>query len=58
MKAGDRIVYVLSRTANYPERRFPGVVVNVTPLRVVIRLDGHKSHRNVLASSVVPEGPR
>jgi hypothetical protein len=54
--AGDRVLYVLP--AGYGrdvERRLPAVVVNVTAMRVVIRLDGSSNHRNTLPISLIKD---
>lgn len=55
---GDRVFYILSRGYSRPEQMyFPAHVVNVTPKRIVIRLDGERQHRNVSAWSLTKERP-
>lgn len=57
MKPGDRIVYVLMRSVRDgrpQDLRFPGVVLNIGPSRISIRLDrdGPKSHRSVSPKAI------
>lgn len=47
---GSRVFYVLSRGNGRSEDRYlAATIVNKTPKRYVIRVDGSKNHRNVLS---------
>lgn len=55
---GDRVFYMLPKGGGRTTLVYlPAEVIRVTAKRIVIRVDGSKNHRNVLAWSLTKEKP-
>lgn len=55
MKIGDRVYYILEQMLHV--KYLPGEILNITPRRVIIKLDDYKTYRVVGHNKIATEIP-